>query len=109
MAPEAYPHVLLETVALAAHEDSKSAGFGREPEGGDPARREQQELLADGPHPCDATGAVQRLAAGARPAQHQSPVVQGPGLHGLKSFVARADWLNRPLRTHTVGGVGAGG
>ena len=26
-----------------------------------------------------------------------------------KSFVERADLLNRPLRTRTVGGVGAGG
>ena len=30
------------------------------------------------------------------------------GLYGL-NFVERADLLNRPLRTRTVGGVGAGG
>ena len=34
------------------------------------------------------------------------------GLYGKeprKSFVERADLLNRPLRTRMVGGVGAGG
>ena len=38
-------------------------------------------------------------------------VVKSPGLHELKdkkNFVARADLLNRPVRTRTVGGVGAG-
>lgn len=33
-------HVLLETVALGAHEDQASAGFGRELEDGDPAWRQ---------------------------------------------------------------------
>ena len=43
--------------------------------------------------------------------QRERPVVQGPGLHGKerKSFVARANLLNRPLRTRTVGGVGGDG
>ena len=38
-------------------------------------------------------------------------VVQGAGLYGKerKSFVARANLLNRPLRTRTVGGVGGDG
>ncbi len=40
----ANPHVLLETVALGAHEDQALAGFGREPEDGDPARCQQQVL-----------------------------------------------------------------
>ena len=38
---------------------------------------------------------------------------KAPGLHHLKepsaSSVERADLLNRPRRTRTVGGVGAGG
>jgi hypothetical protein len=44
--------------------------------------------------------------------QRERPVVQGPGLHGKepgKSFVERANLLNRPLRTRTVGGVGGDG
>lgn len=85
MDPKAHPHVLLETVALAAHEDPSPARFGRESEEGNPAWRQQQELLAHGPDPGAATGTVQRLAAGARPAQHQGPVVQGPGLYGLRA------------------------
>ena len=33
----------------------------------------------------------------------------GAGLHDLRErFVERADLMNRPLRTRTVGGVGAG-
>jgi hypothetical protein len=43
--------VLLEAVALGEHEDPQSAGFGREPEDGDPAWRQQQELLAHGANP----------------------------------------------------------
>ena len=35
--------------------------------------------------------------------------MQGPGLLGSSHFVERANSLNRPLRTRTVGGVGAGG
>ena len=38
--PTAYPDGLLETMALAAHEDQAPAGLGREPEDGDPARRQ---------------------------------------------------------------------
>jgi len=41
--------------------------------------------------------------------QRQGPVVQGPGLLGSSHFVERANSLNRPLPTRTVGGVGAGG
>ena len=43
----AHAHVLLETVALGAHQDQESAGTGREPEVGDSARMQQQQLLAD--------------------------------------------------------------
>lgn len=48
MAEKAHPHVLLETMALAAHEDQPPTGLGRQPEDGDPAWRQQQELLAHG-------------------------------------------------------------
>lgn len=43
--------------------------------------------------------------------QNEGPVVQGTRLHGKdrKGFVERADLLNRPLRTRTVGGVGGDG
>ena len=102
--------MLLETVALGAHEDSQLVEFGREPEDGDPAWRQQQELLAHGENPGAATGTVQRVAESARLGQRQRPVVQGPGLHHVReNFVERADLLNRPLRTRMVGGVGAGG
>ena len=37
----ANPDVLLETVALGAHEDSELAGLGREPADGNPAWRQQ--------------------------------------------------------------------
>ena len=98
-------HVLLETVALAADEDQPPAGFGRPPEDGDPAWRQQPELLAHGANP----GPSQCLAGGARPPQRQGPVVLGTGPHGSSHFVERANSLNRPLRTRTVGGVRAGG
>ena len=107
----ANPHVSLETVALGAHEDQESAGLGREPEDGDPAWRQQQELLAHGANPGAAAGTVQRVVESARAGQRERPVVKSPGLHELKdkkNFVERADLLNRPLRTRTVGGVGAG-
>ena len=47
----AYAHVLLETVALGAYQDQEPAGFGRESEVSDPARCQQQELLAHGQNP----------------------------------------------------------
>lgn len=104
----ANPHVLLEAVALGAHEDQASAGSGREPEDGDPAWRQQQELVAHGAHLGVAASTVQRVVESARSGQREKPVVQSAGLHELNGFVERADLLNRPLRTRTVGGVGAG-
>ena len=50
----AYAYVLLETMALAAHEDQASAGDGREPEVSDPACHQQQKLLAHGTNSGDA-------------------------------------------------------
>ena len=52
--------------------------------------------------------------AACKAGQRESPVVKSPGLHELstrreQSFVERADLLNRPLRTRTVGGVGGWG
>ena len=109
----ANPDVLLETVALGAHQDSELAGLGREPEDGNPAWRQQQELLAHGENPGIAAGVVQRVVESARAGQRERPVVKSPGLHELRdmneSFVERANLLNRPLRTRMVGGVGAGG
>ena len=108
----AHPHVLLETVALDAHEDQEFAELGREPEDGDPAWRQQQKLLAHGENPGDAAGATQRVVEGARAGQREGPVVQGPGLHGVgerKTSSSEPTWLFRPLRTRIVGGVGAGG
>ena len=82
----------------------------REPEDGDPARRQQQELLAYGANPGAAAGSVQRVVESARLGQRERLVVQGPGLHHVReNFVERADLLNRLLQTRTVGGVGAGG
>ena len=65
----AHPHVLLETVALGAHQDQELAGFGREPEVCNPARRQQQQLLADVQNPGHTAGRIQRVAKGARFAQ----------------------------------------
>jgi hypothetical protein len=67
------------------------------------------ELLAYGANPGGTAGPFQCLTGGARPPQRHGPVVQGPGLLGSSHFVERANSLNRPLRTPTVGGVGAGG
>ena len=102
-------HVLLETVALAAHEDHESAGFRREPEVSDPARCQQQELVAHGANPGDTTGTEQHRVGSAGTTELEGPVVQGPRLHAKKNFVVQASLLNCPLRTRMVGGVGAGG
>ena len=49
--------------------------FGREPEDGNPACSQQQELLAHGENPGAAAGDVQRVVESAGPGQHQGPVV----------------------------------
>ena len=89
-----------------------AAACKAEPEDGNPAWGQQQELLAHGANPGGAAGTVQRVVESARAGQRERPVVKSPGLHELKdkqNFVERADLLNRPLRTRMVGGVGAGG
>ena len=45
-----------------------------------------------------------------RPLGRLQWMTQGAGLFwfGMKNFIVRANLLNRPLRTRTVGGVGAG-
>ena len=116
--------MLLETVALGAHKDQARAGLVREPEDGDAAWRQQQEVsrtrnrrgtvsrlrTAYGANPGAAAGTVQRVVESTRAGQRQRPLVQGPGLHHVEeNFVARADLSMRPLRTRMVGGVGAGG
>lgn len=97
--------------ATRAKPGQESAGFGCELEVGDPARCQQQQLLADVQNPGDQPSHFQRVVTGAGFAQCERPVVQGTGLHGKerKGFVKRADLLNRPLRTRTVGGVGGDG
>ena len=57
----------------------------------------------------DTTGAEQHMVGRAGDTQREGPMVQGSGLHASENFVAQATLLNRPLRTRTVGGVGAGG
>ena len=83
--------------------------YRRESEVSDPARCQQQELLAHGQNPGDATGVEQHMVGSAGATEREGSVVQGPGLHASENFVAQANLLNRPLRTRTVGGVGAGG
>ena len=100
--------VLLETVALDAHEDSKLVESGREPANSNPAQCQQQKLLAYGANPGATAGIVERVVESARFGQRQRPVVQGPGLRQLKYFVERVNLFNRPLRTCVVAGVGAG-
>ena len=53
--------MLLETVALGAHEGPALGSFGREPEDGNPACCQQQKLLAHGKNPGGAAGTVQRM------------------------------------------------
>ena len=101
--------MLLETVALGAHEDRSLAGLGRAPEDGNPAWCEQQELLAHGENPGIASQAM------------SNAWLKAQGLVSVKDLWCKAQgytnstssseptWLFRPLRTRTVGGVGAGG
>jgi len=93
-------HALLETVALAAHQDQESAGLGRESEVGDSVRMQQQQLLADVQNPSDQPGHIQRVVTGARFAQRERTVVQGTGLHGTEEkregFVERANLVVPP-------------
>ena len=70
----------MEAVALGAHEDQAFAELGLEPEDGDPAWRQQQELMAYSENPGRAAGVVHRVVESARAAQRERPVVQGPGL-----------------------------
>lgn len=80
-----------------ATQDQESAGLGREPEVGDSARCQQQQLLADVQNPGHQSGRFQRVAKGERFGQCERPVVQGTRLHGKEeeSFAERADLLNR--------------
>ena len=66
MNPKANQDVLLETVALGTHEDSKLVESGREPADGNPAQCQQQELMAHGKNPSAAAGAVECVVEDAR-------------------------------------------
>ncbi|WP_187292297.1 hypothetical protein [Candidatus Symbiobacter mobilis] len=92
MDQKAHPNVLLETVALAAHEDQELTGIGHKPEIGDSARSQQQQLLADVQNPGYQSGHIQRVVTGAGFAECERPVVQSTGIHGYetKDFVERA-------------------
>ena len=101
----ANPDVLLEAVALGAHEDSEPAGLGREPEDGNPTWRQQPQLLAHGENPGAAAGTVQCVVESAGLGQRQRPVVQGPGLYDLKGIRLRqASQLVEPPTAGPHGG-----
>ena len=59
--------VLPETVTLGAHEDQEPAGLGREPEDGDPARCQQQEVSRTRGRPGDGLSPANGTAHGANP------------------------------------------
>ena len=87
-------------------------GFGRKFEDCDPAWRQQQKLLANGPNLGNAAGPIQCVVEGTRIVQRGRPVVQGLGLYGEgeKKKLRRASQLiKHPLRIRIVGDVGAGG
>ena len=52
--------------AVGAHQDSQLAGLGREFEVGNPARRQQPQLLAPGENPSAAAGTVECVVEDAR-------------------------------------------
>ena len=58
--------LLSETVALGAHEGPALGGFAREPEDGNPACCQQQNLLAHGKNPGGAAGTFQCVVEIAR-------------------------------------------
>ena len=66
----------------------------REPEVSDPARCQQQKLLAHGQNPGDTAGVEQHMVGSAGTTQREGSVVQGPGLHAEQNFVAHANLLN---------------
>ena len=65
---------------VGAHEDSQLAGLGREFEVGNPAWRQQPQLLAPGKNPGAAAGTVECVVEDARFGQRSRLVLQGPGL-----------------------------
>jgi len=66
MAQVTRAHLLLETVALAANQDQPLGDLGRKPEDGNPAWRQQQELMAHGGNSGGAARTVQRVVESAR-------------------------------------------
>ena len=57
-------------------------------------------------------GSIQRVVESTSLAQRERPLAQGADLRERQRrqhFVKRANLLNRPLRTRTVGGVGGDG
>ena len=51
---------------MGAHQDSELAGLGRDPEDGNPAWRQQPQLLAHGKNPSAAAGTVECVVDDAR-------------------------------------------
>ena len=62
--------------------------------GSDPARCQQQKLLAHGTNPGHTTGVEQHMVGSAGTTEREGSVVQGPGLHASENFVAQANLLN---------------
>jgi len=95
MATAAHALLLLETVALATHQDQSSGQSGRQPKGSDQNRRELERALrhvADTDH---ANGDEQRVVKSAGLGVDQRTV----GTFSLPCF-------NRLVRTRILGGVG---
>ena len=59
MVTTAYALLLLETVAVATHQDQTSGESGRQPEGSDQNRRELERALRYVAHPDYANGDVE--------------------------------------------------
>ena len=61
MVTAAYALLLLETVAVAAHQNQSSGESGRQPEGSDQNQREFERTVRHVAHPGYANGDVERL------------------------------------------------
>ena len=103
LTPMECSHVLLETVALGPHEDQTLVGFGRKPEVGDPARCQQQELLADVQNSGDTAGSIQRVVEGAGFAQCENEVSEEANLYS--SYAGTKD-LWRKAQTYASANAG---
>jgi len=95
MATAAHALLLLETVAMAAHQDQPPGQFGRQLKGSDQNRRQFERALRHVAHTDYADGDEQRVVKSAGLGVDQRPV----GTSSLPCF-------NRLVRTRMLGGVG---